>query len=273
MSFLDEKFIPIYESLDGERTEDIAFYLILAAAAKGRVLDAGCGSGRILLPALEQGITIEGFDYSKPMLEELHKKAAQKSLKPNIKQKDLADFRAPANRYSLIFCAFNTFLHIMTQEEQLKVLSQFYRSLQPGGLLAFDIINPINFDILNNEAKSFEGSITTNESGEKIHIWRWFDHDALLQQAVYHREFEIHSPKGKTKKGAKTTNSKTKKTSYPSDISFRWTYPSEIRLLLQLAGFTDFKVYGDFEFGDLREDSSQQVWIARKGKQHKTKNK
>ena len=41
----------------------------------GPVLDPMCGSGRFLIPLMEDGFDVHGFDASPTMLERLHKKA------------------------------------------------------------------------------------------------------------------------------------------------------------------------------------------------------
>lgn len=56
--------IPVYRD-----RKDVAFYVDLCRAAKGEVLELGCGTGRILIPAAEAGCTITGLDQSGVMLE------------------------------------------------------------------------------------------------------------------------------------------------------------------------------------------------------------
>ena len=54
----------IFEHLD----LGLDFYLGLARAARGPVLDVGCGTGRILLPCLKAGVDAEGLDLFPGML-------------------------------------------------------------------------------------------------------------------------------------------------------------------------------------------------------------
>jgi len=56
--------VPLYAA----RT-DVGFYVDEAKAAGGRVLEVGCGTGRILLPIARAGCAITGIDGSKQMLE------------------------------------------------------------------------------------------------------------------------------------------------------------------------------------------------------------
>lgn len=250
MGFHDKQFVQFYEEIDNQRSEDLKFYLSAAYAANGPVLDAGCGSGRILLPALQLGCDVRGFDNSEAMLDQLRTKASQEGLKPNVRLHDLEHFRATPGKFHLIIVAFNTFLHLLDQRSQITFLERCYKSLAPKGKLMLDIINPATFAITSGEGKSFEGTVE-NINGKKTSIWRWFESDAVTQCSTYHREYRTPQANGKDK-------------IYRSDITFRWTYPSEMSLLLRLAGFRKMEVFGDYDYGTFTDDSGQQVWIAAK---------
>src|SRR5262245_379433 len=53
----------------------IDFYVGLARAAKGPVLDVACGTARILLPVLQAGADADGLDLFQPMLDTARRKA------------------------------------------------------------------------------------------------------------------------------------------------------------------------------------------------------
>ena|ERR1700722_11947081 len=61
-----------------------AFYRDYVMKAKGSILEPMCGTGRFLLPLLEEGFDVQGFDASDHMLEALHVKANAKNLKPKV---------------------------------------------------------------------------------------------------------------------------------------------------------------------------------------------
>src|SRR6266487_7185954 len=68
------------------------FYLGLARAAAGPVLDVACGTGRILLPCLKSGVDVEGLDLFPGMLARLRQKAAALGFDPKLHQADMAAF-------------------------------------------------------------------------------------------------------------------------------------------------------------------------------------
>lgn len=48
--------------------QDVAFFVELAQATGGPVLEAGCGTGRVLIPTARAGYEITGLDLSSAML-------------------------------------------------------------------------------------------------------------------------------------------------------------------------------------------------------------
>ena len=57
-----------------EDLDDFEFYVDIAKANGGPVLELACGTGRILLPIAREGISIHGVDNSVPMLNVLQDK-------------------------------------------------------------------------------------------------------------------------------------------------------------------------------------------------------
>ena len=55
--------VPLYAA-----RKDIGFYVQEAVAARGAVLELGCGTGRILLPIARAGCSVVGLDNSRQML-------------------------------------------------------------------------------------------------------------------------------------------------------------------------------------------------------------
>lgn len=245
-SFWDSQFVPYYELLDGHRQEDIPFYVGEATRNGGLVLDAGCGSGRLMLPLLQAGAAVEGFDNSIAMLEELSVRLSEHALKAKTWLDDLATFNASEERYRTALCAFNSFMHLLDQGSQSTALQRIYASLEPGGRLILDVINPHTLDLEMQGTREFEATIEDPATGDLVHVWRWFEYDLIQQIGTYYRQLNL---------GYRESTFVTR---------FRWTYPTEIELLLNQAGFRDLKVFGDFGYEALKSDSSSQVWIATK---------
>lgn len=49
------------------------------------------------------------------------------------------------------------------------------------------------------------------------------------------------------------------------DMTMRWIYKEEFRLLLKLAGFTEWELYGDFDKSRYSYESQEMmIWIVKK---------
>jgi len=70
-----------------------AFYRDYAMNANGLILEPMCGTGRFLLPLLEEGFDVQGFDASEHMLQALHTKASAKKLTPTVWQGFVEDLK------------------------------------------------------------------------------------------------------------------------------------------------------------------------------------
>ncbi len=120
-------------------SSELSFYLDYAKNTNGPVLEPMCGTGRFLIPMLQTGIDIEGFDASKYMLDALAKKYALVStLSAPVIQKFVHDFKS-YKHYGFIFIPFGSWGLIINPEESKKSLEIMYKHLAPGGTLVLEI--------------------------------------------------------------------------------------------------------------------------------------
>ena len=232
------------------------FYLALARAAKGPVLDLACGTGRLLLPCLKAGIDAEGLDLSPGMLKRLREKAAALGLKPRVFEGDMAAFRL-ARRYALIAIVFNAFVHNLTTEAQLAALRCCHEHLQPGGLLVFDTAFPgLQWIGAASGMRELEIEIAHPETGLPVRQWdtRTFDRVAQIQYSF--NEMEMLDASGKVVK------------THAARTAIRWIYKSEMELLLRLAGFAQWQILGGFDGRPLVRETDAMIvkaWRAASG--------
>jgi len=223
--------VPLYAA----RT-DVGFYVDEAKAAGGRVLEVGCGTGRILLPIARAGCAITGIDGSKQMLERcrvnLAAEPAAVQSRITLAQHDMRDFNL-AEQFTLIIAPFRVVQHLTTIDDQLQFLATVARHLAPQGRLVFDVFNP-RFDILVG-ADGVEREDTPEQrlpDGRTFHRAyriarvRWID-QVSEAELVYYVD-------GKR---------------YVQAFEMRWYLAAELRHLLARAGFRVREMYGDFARG------------------------
>lgn len=130
---------PVYDSYAFLKT-GLEFYLEEIKNTKGKVLEAGVGTGRIFVPALNSGADIYGVDYSERMLERLKEKLPSKEHF-RFWQEDLRRFDS-GRTFSLVIMPFRVFQHMLTIEDQLNTLNRIYNVMDEGGRLIIDVFNP-----------------------------------------------------------------------------------------------------------------------------------
>ncbi|HEY9219892.1 MAG TPA: class I SAM-dependent methyltransferase [Phenylobacterium sp.] len=117
---------------------DVPFYLERLKSVGGPILEPACGSGRMLIPLMEAGHEVEGFDPSDHMLENLRRNCAARGLAPNVRKASFQDFQC-ARTFAAAICSVGTFTFVADFQEALDVLRRLHEHLDPGGLLMIDL--------------------------------------------------------------------------------------------------------------------------------------
>ena len=117
---------------------DTAFYLERLAAIAGPILEPACGTGRTLVPLLDAGHDVTGFDASPEMLQRCQARCAARGHRPELSQQRFEDFHY-AEPFAAIIMPVGTFTLIDDFAVAMSVLRRFRSHLQPGGLVVFDI--------------------------------------------------------------------------------------------------------------------------------------
>jgi ribosomal protein S18 acetylase RimI-like enzyme/2-polyprenyl-3-methyl-5-hydroxy-6-metoxy-1,4-benzoquinol methylase len=117
--------------------EAYAFYRNYVMNANGPILEPMCGTGRFLLPLIEEGFNVHGFDASEHMLEALHTKASAKNLNPTVWKGLVEDLKRP-EKYKLIFIPDGSFGLIIEFEAVRASLKKFYDHLDDNGVFVFE---------------------------------------------------------------------------------------------------------------------------------------
>lgn len=128
----------VYELSKPDAPSDAyAFYREYAKAANGPILEPMCGTGRFLLPLLEEGFNVHGFDASVHMLEALYVKAKAKNLESTVWKGFVEDLKRP-EQYNLIFIPSGSFCLIIDPAAVKAALKIFYDHLSDDGILLFE---------------------------------------------------------------------------------------------------------------------------------------
>ena len=119
---------------DTSQWEDRFFFLELIAEYGQPVLDVGCGTGRLLLDYMQQGIDIDGVDNSPEMLDLCREKAAKLGLEPRLHEQYMEALDLP-RRYRTILIPSSSLQLVIERERVEKALERLCAHLEPGGAL------------------------------------------------------------------------------------------------------------------------------------------
>lgn len=123
------------------RFDDVAFYAHQCARQPGRVLEIGCGNGRILLPLAARGIDITGVDASQAMLADLARKARMRGIVPRILRADAR--RMPLRPvFATALIPYSLVTYMTTAGDAAALLAAARAALLPGGRLVLDAFVP-----------------------------------------------------------------------------------------------------------------------------------
>ena len=104
--------------------------IVAAVAGAGRVLDAGCGSGRLTVALAEAGSAVTGFDTSAAQLEEAANRAAEAGVSLELVT---SDFNGVLPFADASFEAVVSRLSVMAAADPVATLRELGRVLVPDG--------------------------------------------------------------------------------------------------------------------------------------------
>lgn len=144
--------------------------------ANSPVLEPMCGTGRFLLPLLEEGFNIHGFDASDHMLASLHAKAKAKNLTPTVWKDFAEDLKLP-EKYNLFFIPSGSFCLIIDLMAVQTALKNIYEHLSSNGIFLFEVETLPSLP----SPGIWCGSVWPKPSGQKIILSQL----AILQDSIY----------------------------------------------------------------------------------------
>jgi SAM-dependent methyltransferase len=119
----------------GSYAADLPLWRELAAAARGPVLDLGCGTGRVALDLAEHGFHVTGLDNDRELVSELASRARERGLDVEVVVEDARALRIE-RRFALAIAPMQLVQVVGGGAGRAAMLRGVHRALIPGGRFA-----------------------------------------------------------------------------------------------------------------------------------------
>lgn len=239
-----------------------AYFKELIKSAGGPALDLGCGSGRLLLPFLKAGLNVEGCDYSADMLAVCKENLAAHGVDTQLHQQGIHELDLGRTYKVIIACGVIGLGGSKRLARQ--GMARCYAHLEPGGLFAFDYETPWNDPPYWNgwlpEGRRSLPTAWFQPEAERLlmsdgnyleNTVRIISQDPLNGTAVKQIRFRVWQGDELIEEEIQTLESE----GYLKD---------ELLLMLELAGFEDVKIFGDYTDQPATMDHKNLVFVAKK---------
>ena len=224
-----DAFAPVYDELASVMTEDVPFYVELAAAAQGPVVELAVGTGRVAIPIAERtGRRVIGIDVSAEMLELARRHAAEAGVGLDLRLGDMTELVLDEPT-DLVICPFRAMLHLPGHDARVEVMRRVRAALVPGGRFAWN-------------AFVFDQSIADEIAG----VWR--DQGGVRNRSTYdlaERRIDLELENG-------------------ASVQIWWVDREEWEAAIAEAGLELEALYGWFDRRPFDDASPEFVYVARR---------
>ncbi|MBX7084011.1 MAG: class I SAM-dependent methyltransferase [Nannocystaceae bacterium] len=113
--------------------------LRLAGVSRGRALDLCCGPGRHAVPLAQRGLDVTAVDLSPWLLEVAGRRADEAGVAIEFVRQDMRSFVRP-DQYDLVLNLYTSFGYFSSEAEDMRALKNMVESLREGGTIVIDTL-------------------------------------------------------------------------------------------------------------------------------------
>lgn len=247
-----DAYAPFYDWENAQTVgrRDVPFWRRLAAAQDGPVLELGCGTGRITIPAARAGAHVVGVDRSAEMLARGRRRVRRSALEgtASLVRGDIRSlpFRSRPG-FSLVMAPYGI-LQSLTREADLRAtLASVHRVLRKGGIFGIDLVPDLprwaeyerRVSLRGTRGRSTNLTLIESVRQDRKRGLTIFDHEYVERRG---REKRLHT----------------------FSLTFRTLSVAQMSGRLERAGFEIMAVLGDYRGGPW--DTRSDVWVILAGK-------
>jgi SAM-dependent methyltransferase len=196
------------------------------------ILEPMCGSGRLLIPLLQNGYKVHGVDNSASMLKSCKERALKAGVYPILFEEAL-ETMSLSDQYNIILIPLGSFQLIYPRASAFSVLQNFKKHLLPGGKLVLDLFVPWDALYENHEKEAAgsnfrDGKDFLAEDGSTIKV-EW--HNQYNKYEQFYLNKNIYT---------KIANGEIIATEH-EEMHVCWYYRYEMELILEKCGFKNIE--------------------------------
>jgi SAM-dependent methyltransferase len=225
------------------RRRDVAFWRRLAAAADGRVLELGCGTGRIAIPVAKDGIALTGIDRSRPMLDRARRRAVRAGLDHlRLVRGDIRHLPFRDRRFRLVMAPYGILQSLVRERDLAAALASVHRVLARGGRFGIDLVPDLP------EWAEYEGKRTLSGkmgAGTRVSLVETVRQDRPRRLTIFDQRYT--AARGRDRRV------------YEFTLTFRTLSVPAMTRRLERAGFSVDAVLGDYRGGPW--DPRADAWV------------
>ena len=240
-----DQYAPFYdwENAQTVARRDVAFWQRLASAQDGRVLELGCGTGRISAPVARAGVDLVGIDRSAPMLARAQRRLRRvpggraRLIRGDIRR---LPFRR-ATGFALVMAPYGILQSLTKESDLLATLASVHRVLRRGGLFGIDLVP----DLPQWSEYSGRTSLAGRQGRTTLTLVESVRQDRRKRLTIFDQEYVER--RGRQRRTHRFT------------LTFRTLSVRQMTDRLDTAGFRVEAVLGDYKGGPW--DPRADVWL------------
>ena len=226
-----EEYLELYSHRDEhEARQQVAFFKSQCGAIRGPILDLACGTGRHLTELAAEGFHAVGCDLSFILL----KTGLSDNGPLAVARADMRTLPFATGSFGGLVNFFTSFGYFSGETENLRVVQEMSRVLEPGAHFLFDYLN------VHRELEKLVQSETLDTPKGPVKLERWFD--------AYDRSFNKRITIGDKRYLERVRG-------YDLD---------EISAMFNSTGLTISQAFGDFEGATFDRSSPRLILVGRK---------
>lgn len=212
----------------------------IAGLSKGaKILDAGCGPGRISVELALRGLDVTGVDLIQSELDAAAETAADENVDLELIRADLRTFKSE-KKFDCAVNLYTSFGYCDTIEEDAQILKSIYESLKDGGYFILENLSRETAIMSFTEGEWFErAGKTVLTQFEVVGAWeglrsRWILIDNETGGRIDHEFVQ------------------------------RLYSAVELKRIMLGIGFKSVEIYGNYDFSPYNQNAKTMVIVARK---------